>query len=280
MTLQSFYFKLKARNALKGNWQTALVVAFFSGIFGTLLMIFTNLAKIPDPFTYLALEQVEQLYAAIAKVTNTSWIVYIILNLLVLVGTPMLAVSCNHYFVERLRGNDLGVEGLTSRIRIWFKSFRLYMIIIVRVFLWSLLLFVPGVIAMFRYSMAPYYLAEDPTLSATEAINKSKKAMSNMKMNYFMLMLSFYGWSLLSMIIESMLYSFGSVVALVARQVMQILILTYQYASVASFYLTVSDENGVAMAQATIKNKIQEMGMQMGNAPSKTSDDESGEDDE
>ena len=35
MLLNSFLFKQKARAALKGNWQTALVVTFFTGVFHT-----------------------------------------------------------------------------------------------------------------------------------------------------------------------------------------------------------------------------------------------------
>ena len=37
MVLGSFYFKQEARRALRGNWQPALVVTFFSGIFLILL---------------------------------------------------------------------------------------------------------------------------------------------------------------------------------------------------------------------------------------------------
>ena len=33
----SFYFKQKAKAALKGNWQTAMLVAFFSTVFMTAL---------------------------------------------------------------------------------------------------------------------------------------------------------------------------------------------------------------------------------------------------
>ena len=32
MMMGSFLFKQKAREMLKGNWQTALVVSFFSGV--------------------------------------------------------------------------------------------------------------------------------------------------------------------------------------------------------------------------------------------------------
>lgn len=45
------------------------------------------------------------------------------------------------------------------------------------IFLWSLLLFVPGLIAAYRYAMAPYILAEDPGCTASEALARSTEMM-------------------------------------------------------------------------------------------------------
>jgi hypothetical protein len=39
MMLGSFYYKGKAKIALKGNWQIAMLVAFFSGVMTTLLQV-------------------------------------------------------------------------------------------------------------------------------------------------------------------------------------------------------------------------------------------------
>ena len=43
MIFAPFYFKQKAKAALKGNWQTALLVAFFSGILITASDVFSSL---------------------------------------------------------------------------------------------------------------------------------------------------------------------------------------------------------------------------------------------
>ena len=42
------------------------------------------------------------------------------------------------------------------------------------VFLWSLLLFVPGIIKTLSYAMTNYILVDKPELSANEAINLSR----------------------------------------------------------------------------------------------------------
>lgn len=73
-------------------------------------------------------------------------------------------------------------------------------------FLWSLLLIVPGIIKGCSYSQAMYILAEDPSMGATEAINRSKEMMEGHKMEYFLLGLSFIGWSILGVFTLGILY--------------------------------------------------------------------------
>lgn len=67
-------------------------------------------------------------------------------------------------------------------------------------FLWSLLFIIPGIIKGYSYSMAMYIVAENPGISALEAIDRSKKMMDGHKMEFFILYLSFYGWALLTAI--------------------------------------------------------------------------------
>ena len=48
--------------------------------------------------------------------------------------------------------------------------------------LWTLLLIVPGIIKGYSYSMAYYVMAENPSISAGEAISRSMKLMNGHKM--------------------------------------------------------------------------------------------------
>ena len=74
------------------------------------------------------------------------------------------------------------------------------------VFLWSLLLIVPGIIKACAYSQAMYILADDPALGSWEAIRRSKEMMQGHKMEYFLLCMSFYGWALLGAFTFGILY--------------------------------------------------------------------------
>ncbi len=65
------------------------------------------------------------------------------------------------------------------------------------IFLWSLLLVVPGIVAALSYSMTPFIMAENPDMTPLEAIRASKELMRGHKWRYFCLGLSFIGWSIL-----------------------------------------------------------------------------------
>lgn len=64
-------------------------------------------------------------------------------------------------------------------------------------FLWMLLLIIPGIIASLSYSMTPYIMAENPNLTASEAIRRSSQLMDGHKMDLFILHLTFLGWDIL-----------------------------------------------------------------------------------
>lgn len=67
-----------------------------------------------------------------------------------------------------------------------------------RVVWWSLLLFVPGIVAAYRYRFAIYNIMENNELTASEAIALSCQQTKGMKWDLFVLDLSFIGWSALS----------------------------------------------------------------------------------
>lgn len=65
------------------------------------------------------------------------------------------------------------------------------------VFLWSMLLVIPGIVASYRYRFALYNLCDDPSLGVMEALRMSKAQTRGHKWELFVLDLSFIGWNLL-----------------------------------------------------------------------------------
>ena len=68
----------------------------------------------------------------------------------------------------------------------------------VYVFLWSLLLLIPGCIKSYSYAMTPYILKDNPEMKNNAAIEESMRIMNGHKLELFLLDLSFIGWALLS----------------------------------------------------------------------------------
>ena len=70
------------------------------------------------------------------------------------------------------------------------------------VYLWSIVgmftLFIPTIIKALSYSMSPYILANNPNVTATNALTLSKRMTSGHKGKIFVLYLSFIGWQLLN----------------------------------------------------------------------------------
>lgn len=73
-------------------------------------------------------------------------------------------------------------------------------------FLWMLLLIVPGIIASLSYAMTPFLMAENPELTASEAISRSKALMDGHKMDLFILRLTFIGWDILCILTMNLGY--------------------------------------------------------------------------
>ncbi len=71
-------------------------------------------------------------------------------------------------------GSDysLNFEGFSFFV----KAFLLQLLIGIKVFLWTLLFIVPGIVAGYRYSQAFYILADNPDYSVTQCVEEKANA--------------------------------------------------------------------------------------------------------
>lgn len=98
----------------------------------------------------------------------------------------------------------------------------------ITIFLWSLLLIVPGIIKACAYILAPFIVAENPDISAREALKLSAKMMQGHKMQLFRIILTTIGWTLISI-------PFG--------MIPMFWITPYYMTIYTNFYLTVKEEH-------------------------------------
>ncbi|MDK7724398.1 DUF975 family protein [Slackia exigua] len=66
------------------------------------------------------------------------------------------------------------------------------------IFLWMLVLVVPGIVKLYQYRMVSYLLTEKPDMAWREALDESRRMMQGQKWRTFVLDLSFIGWEILS----------------------------------------------------------------------------------
>lgn len=119
------------------------------------------------------------------------------------------------------KNENIKVSGLIEGYKRTGACIALTLLIQIFVMLWSLLLLIPGIIKSLSYSMAFYILADNPQMSAMEALNESKEIMKGHKWEFFVLNLSFILWILLGAITFGLAF---------------IYVMPYMRATTANFY--------------------------------------------
>lgn len=117
---------------------------------------------------------------------------------LLISGPLVLGISL--FSLSLSRNTQPRFEQLFEGFKKYGKSLLAYLLVIVFVLLWTLLLIVPGIIAAISYSQMFFILVDDETISASDAMKKSKKIMYGYKWKYFCLVCRFIGWGLLSIL--------------------------------------------------------------------------------
>lgn len=200
-----------ARSALRGMWGVALVVALVAVIIGDV-----NAAVLPS-FTV----QAGDAFYTVGSSDGFSYLVHIPFAFELAFAEPFgfLGVVIGIYGVVVLIIGGAVRQGLCqfsinlikkdapAEFNVLFSKFSnlgkcllLNLAMWLLIFAWSLLLIVPGIIAAYRYAMAPYIMAQNPDIGVMDAIGQSKELMRGHKGRLFWLSLTFIGWVLLSVL--------------------------------------------------------------------------------
>ncbi|MFB0920718.1 MAG: DUF975 family protein [Oscillospiraceae bacterium] len=123
----------------------------------------------------------------------------VIIGIAIFLMLMMLSTGFTIYCMNICQFRKAGFGNLLDGFAIFFKVLWLNILMFIFVYLWSLLLIIPGIIAAYRYRMALYIMIDNPQLSALECIRASKQMMTGRKGELFVLDLSFLGWALLTL---------------------------------------------------------------------------------
>lgn len=206
-------FKTIARDKLRGKWGRSVLVSFLAALLGAGGGISFSSSNSDQAEQIIegvesGMGLMESFAASISQASGLNITAPMLTGVFVgagIFGIVMAFVGAavtlghNKYYIDLVLHNRADSAGvLFDRFGIFFKAVGLQLFMGFFVFLWSLLLFIPGIVASYRYSMAPYIMAEHPEVGIREAVNMSKQMMDGHKGRLFGLHFSFIGWALLS----------------------------------------------------------------------------------
>jgi len=202
-------FKSWARQVLAGNWGAAIAVCLVADLMSLGVNVL-DMVQSGGAVTWLAL--------------ISSLIFGVLIS-----GVTTLGIA--YYFTNLVADRGAQFKNLFEPFRYLGKAIWMNTVIFCYIFLWSLLFVIPGIIAMYRYAMVPYLIAEFPDLSVSEAMEESARLMNGNKMRLFSLQFSFIGWVLLAVIA-----TFG---------IGMLWVTPYMHAADAAFYMEVTGRSGL-----------------------------------
>lgn len=124
----------------------------------------------------------------------------VILLLGILVGNTIKVGMRRFFMCSREYKTDIGTIAFGFRNSNYWNTVGTMFCVDVFIFLWSLLLIIPGIVKSYEYRMIPYILSENPQIDRQRAFELSKEMMYGQKMEVFVLDLSFLLWDILASI--------------------------------------------------------------------------------
>lgn len=118
----------------------------------------------------------------------------------ILTSLAMMVLSAGYYsyLMGISRGQTMPYSSLGDGLFIAGKVIWCQILMGIKIVLWSLLFWVPGIIAAYRYRFAIYNLIDHPELTASGAIALSCQQTRGLKGALFVLDITMLGWNLLS----------------------------------------------------------------------------------
>lgn len=234
--------KEKGKNAYKRNTVPCIVASFILTVTGAAEGASVSSVRTPsmqqttndatnNNVNNITDEQAMAIFAALMVVIFIACILATVLSIFLL---DPLAVGARKFFIENaetaettIGSGNIGYSFSPQYKRIVGGMFTTKLFI----FLWSLLLIVPGIIKSYSWRLVPYILSEYPDMTGAEAREYSAQLMEGSKMDAFVLDLSFIGWFLLGALTFGILNLFWTT--------------PYKAATDAELYLTLATPNQI-----------------------------------
>ena len=185
-------YRRVARENLAGNWKVSILTAFVASLLGGLI---TGGGRID-----IDQEVLMHLPAIVVTCIKILTTIGAILAIPTIIIGGAVQIGYAQFLLKQHDGAAFEFQDLFSQFdRIW-QGFLQSFLRFLYVFLWTLLLIVPGIVKALAYQMTPFIMADNPDLTSNEAITASRELMDGHKMDLFLLDLTFIGWDLLNLL--------------------------------------------------------------------------------
>ena len=194
--------RARARANLAGAWGVSIAIAVVAALLGGLIAGVSFLPEMKydfpiDRFPVLA-QYVEGwnrgLEIGSMKINFRSGIFGFVAFLI----GGVLQLGYADFLLKQHDGNETSFRDLFSKFDYFGTGFAQHFLRGLYTVLWGMLLIIPGIIKSYAYAMTPFILAENPGMTASQAIRASEDLMDGHKFDLFVLGLTFLGWDLLA----------------------------------------------------------------------------------
>lgn len=202
-------FRAHARMALSGKWMLAVIAGLIAGLLGAgslegpeVSVNFTEYGSNVslEYFGQTLFSTAGEAPGLMAWLTANAFsliIVAVLMAVIFAVIGSTVSVGYARFNLNLTDGFEASLNDLLSFFHRMKTAFCAHFLMALYILLWSLLFLIPGIIASYSYALTDYILAENPDLTAGEAIARSKEMMSGNRWRLFCLQFSFIGWVIL-----------------------------------------------------------------------------------
>ncbi len=163
--------KEKAKNSLNGNWSEAikiiLVLFLISFVAGAIAGAITQSTQSP--------------LGSLASIAISAAFTFGFIS----------------FFLKISRDEEVTYKELFTKTHMWLKFLIATFVSAIIIFVGTILFIIPGIIFAFAISQTFYVILDNPEMGVIDAIKLSSDMMKGYKVDYFVLILSFFGWAIL-----------------------------------------------------------------------------------
>lgn len=182
--------KSNARESLKGKWGVAILAFIIATAFGSTGSSITSSSSEEVDLSMLSQLSTQEILTTLAVFGGA-----IILGLVVsVILSSLVSIGYAQFNIDLVDGDDPKITTLFSKGKQVGTAIVANLLVFIRVLFGLILFVVPGIIAIYKYSMVNYVIADNPGISAKEALEQSREIMKGNKLRYFLFGLSFIGW--------------------------------------------------------------------------------------